>query len=1233
VNVAASTTPAKASEPQTDTPKAQFVHLHNHSHYSLLDGLQKVPGMLDRIQELGMDAVALTDHGTLSGTVEFYKECKKRGINPIIGIEAYVAPRGHLDKSGRQDLNPYHLVLLAYSTKGYHNLMKLVTIANLQGFYGKPRIDRQLMEQYHEGLIALSGCAGGEVAGHIIDGNMAEAANVAQWYETTFGKGNYFLELQAHEHQWATQKTINAGKIELSKQTGIPVVVTADSHYSEHKNRDAHETLLCVQTGKTLDDPTRMSMDMDLFLSSQEEIMERFAHIPEAYENTVKIAERCKVKLDLGGILIPTFPVPEEGISELDYLHKLCWQGLTFRYGGIPKEDVGTITEARARELVEPEVCARLDYELGVISKMGYDGYFLITADFMNWGKNQGIVFGPGRGSAAGSIVAYVLNITDLDPLKYDLLFERFLNPDRISMPDIDIDIQAGRRGEVIDYVTEKYGTERVSQIITFGTMAARNAVRDTGRVLGYSYAEVDAIAKLIPQPVQGRHTPLAVSVGLKEGKQPADPILTNEYKTNARAKKLIDLAIQLEGTIRNNGVHAAGVVIAPAPLVNYLPIQRAQKGGFATQYSMSYVEELGLLKMDFLGLLNLDVINQAQRIIRKVYGRDIDLPNLPLDDPETYALLSRGDTTGVFQLESAGMKKYLRQLKPSAFDDIVAMVALYRPGPMQFIDDFIDRKHGRKEVTYEHPGLEAALGSTYGILVYQEQFMQISKDMCGFTGGQADTLRKAIGKKQLDTMRKMKQLFIAGMIEKSGVTKKFAEEFWQQLEAFADYCFNKSHSACYGLIAYQTAYLKAHYPSAFMAALLTQDYGNIDRIAIEIAECQRMGVKVLPPDVNESFREFAVVKDSGNIRFGLSAIKNVGAGAIEAILRTREDAGNFTGIEDFAKRVNSRECNKKAWESFAKCGAFDQLVGGDRNKLLQNLELITAYGSKAQKNALSGQIDIFGSLGTDEAAPQLHLEPAIRQATTREQLMWEKELMGLYLSSHPLDDYAAYLADTAQPIINVTPGADGKLVRIGGMITSARKILTKKGDVMAFVGIEDQSGGSTELIVFPKAFAKSPDVYEVDNIIFATGKISARDREGRLEDEAKVMVDSAKLIDYDTAVKYVPRPVAVSASTVRSPAALPVRTAGPTITALATRSNDEEPPLVMALSDLSDTALLQRIKIILSAHSGGVETYIVTGGISPKKIRLPFKVAISDDLMSELTGVIGEGRVVRGRS
>lgn len=1201
-----------------------FVHLHNHSHYSLLDGLQKVPGMLERVQELGMDAVAITDHGTLSGVVEFYKTAHKMGIKPIIGVETYVAPRGHLDKAGRQDLNPYHLVLLAETTAGYHNLVKLISTSQLDGFYGKPRIDHGLLETYHDGLIALSACAGGEVASHIMDGNLPEAERIATWYDQTFGRGNYYLELQAHEHEWPTQKKINDALISLSETTGIPMVVTADSHYSRPENRDAHETLLCVQTGKTLDDKNRMTMDMHLYVSSPEEIAERFTRAPEAIANTVKIAERCQAELDLGKILIPTFPVPESGLSERDYLHRLCWQGLAYRYAGIPKEDVGGITEAKARSLVDKKIADRLDYELGVIANMGYDGYFLIVADFINWGKNAGIIFGPGRGSAAGSIVAYALNITDLDPIKYDLLFERFLNPDRISMPDIDIDIQDTRRGEVIDYVTEKYGQDRVAQIITFGTMAARNAVRDTGRVLGYSYDEVDRIAKLIPQPIQGRHIPLAVSTGLKEGKVPADPDLAKEYRANPRAQTVINLAIQLEGTIRNNGVHAAGVVIAPAPIVNYLPLQRAQKGIPCTQYAMGAVEELGLLKMDFLGLSNLTIINNALRIIKKVYHQSVDLGSLPLDDATTYNLLASGDTTGVFQLESAGMKRYLRELKPSQFDDIIAMVALYRPGPMQFIDDFIDRKHGRKEVTYEHDGMQAALGNTYGILVYQEQFMQISKDMCGFTGGQADTLRKAIGKKQRETMAKMQGLFIEGMVTKSGVSQEFAENFWHQLEAFADYCFNKSHSACYGLIAYQTAYLKANFPSAFMAALLTSDFGNIDRIAIEVTECQHMGITVLPPDVNESFLEFAVVPGSGDIRFGLSAIKNVGTAPIEAILRAREEGGPFTNLQDFATRVSARECNRKVWESLAKCGAFDSIAGVDRATILHNLDLITSYAAKAQKNALSGQIDIFGSLGVADAAPDLRLDPAPIPASNREQLAWEKELMGLYLSHHPLDDYAAYLADTTQPIGRMTPEADGKLARIGGLITGVRKIFTKKGDAMAFVAIEDKSG-STELVVFPKAYAASPEVYEPDNIVMVSGKISSRDRDGSLNGEPKVMVDNAKIINYDLARNHQPLRVQPS-QTEPKPKSAPVVSQRGKLPYSAPPTGQQ---VVLAVENTSD-AMLHALKDVIRSHPGGADMYLQVGGSAGKKLRLPFRVDASDELAQALEKLADDALVTR---
>ncbi len=1190
-----------------------FVHLHNHSHYSLLDGLQKVPGMLDRAKELGMDTMAITDHGTLCGAIEFYTEAAKRDIKPIIGIEAYVAPRNHTDKTGKIDANPYHLILLAYNNTGLQNLMKLSTISHLEGFYYKPRIDRELLAKYHEGLIALSACMGGELAQHLMSDAQEQAEEVVSWYTSTFGVDNYYIELQDHGHEWEQQNQLNNKLIAIAKKTNTPMVVTADCHYSRHGDREAHEILLCVQTGKQLNDSDRMTMDSALFISDPKDVASRWKHLPEVLENTVKIAARADVSIELGKILIPKFPVPTEQ-SEREYLHQLVWQGLAWRYGGIAKEDISTISEARARELVEPRLVERLDFELGVIAKMGYDGYFLIVADFINWGKNQGIIFGPGRGSAAGSIVAFALNITDLDPMKYDLLFERFLNPDRISMPDIDVDMQDTRRGEVIEYVVSKYGEERVAQIITFGTMAARNAVRDTGRALGYTYAEVDLIAKLIPPPVQGRHIPLAKSIQ-------DDPDLKKEYEGNPRTKNLIDLAMRLEGTIRSNGVHAAGVVIAPEAIVNYMPLQRAQKGGNATQFDMHWVEELGLLKMDFLGLSNLTIIQNALRIIKKVYGKSINISELPLDDKKTYELLSRGDTTGVFQLESAGMKRYLRELKPSVFDDIIAMVALYRPGPMQFIDDFIDRKHGRQEVHYEHPGLENALGNTYGILVYQEQFMQISKDMCGFTGGQADTLRKAIGKKQRETMAKMKVAFIDGMVEHSQVERAFAEKFWQQLEAFADYCFNKSHSACYGLIAYQTAYLKAHYPSAFMAALMSSNYDNIEKVAIDVTECRHMGIQVLSPDVNESYLEFSVVPESGDIRFGMSAIKNVGHGAIEAIVAARGEGGPFSGIEDFCKRVSAREVNKKVWESLIKCGAFDSL--GERGQLLHNLDTVTGYAARAQKNALSGQIDIFGSLGVEENLPMLHLDFPPVKITSRDRLGWEKELLGLYLSEHPLDNFDAYLLDHARPIGDLTVDLEGQAVTIGGIITTVRKILTKSGTNMAFCGLEDKSG-SVELIVFPKAYEKYPDIWSGDGAILVKGKVSTKDRDGKLGTEIKIMVDEARIIDYDKSTAYQKRRNSEEANKPKKPEVA----AASDVSRGTSVSVAPSGYLILTLQDTGDTERLVRIKNLLQQHGGEQEAFIILPGDPPKKIRLPFKIVTSPDLVGGLQEIVGKQNV-----
>lgn len=1209
------------SAPRPAVPGSDFVHLHNHCHYSLLDGLQKVPQMLDRAKELGMSAIAMTDHGTLSGVIEFYNEAKSRDIKPIIGLEAYVATRGMHDKAGKIDANPYHLILLAKNNQGYQNLMRLSTQAHLEGFYYKPRIDRELLAKYKDGLICLSGCASGEVARHILNGAMDEAKKVVEWYRDLFGKDNYYLELQDHE-EWEPQIRINKGLIELNQQTGVPLVVTADSHYTCREDREAHEVLLCVQTGKTIGDTDRMEMDMALFVTGADEVISRWKHIPDAVSNTVKIAESCNVELELGKILIPKFPTPD-GKTEGSYLKELCWQGAMWRYGDIPKEDMPLQTETKARNQLPSEVIERLDYELGIIENMGFQGYFLIVADFINWGKNRGIIFGPGRGSAAGSIVAYILNITDLNPLEYDLLFERFLNPDRISMPDIDLDIQDTRRGEVIDYVTEKYGQDRVAQIITFGTMAARNAVRDTGRALGMPYAEVDLIAKKVPPPVQGRHIPLAKSVV-------DDPELRAEYNNNPRAKNLIDLAQKLEGTIRSNSVHAAGVVIAPDDIVKFVPLQRAQKGGICTQYSMNPVEQLGLLKMDFLGLSNLTIIKNTLRIVRKVYGKNIDIADIPLDDTKTYELFSRGDTTGVFQLESAGMKRYLKELKPTKFDDIVAMCALYRPGPMQFIDDFIDRKHGRKKVVYEHPGLESALSSTYGVLVYQEQFMQISKEMCGFTGGQADTLRKAIGKKQRDTMAKMKTAFIDGMVEQSKVERKFAEEFWGRLEAFADYCFNKSHSACYALIAVQTAYLKANYPAAFMAALMTSNYDNTDKISMEVTETQRMGINVLPPNVNESYLEFGVVPKTGAITFGLSAIKNVGMGAIEAIVQTREDGGRFTSVEDFAKRVSATEINRKVWEALIKSGAMEEF--GERGQLLHNLDLIISYASKAQKNALSGQIDIFGSMGADDALPGLKLELPSHQTSSREQLGWERELLGLYLSSHPLKDYSEYLEDNVTPIKSITPSHEGRVVTIGGMVTTVRKITTKTGGMMAFVGIEDLTGDSLELIVFPKSYEATSYLWEPDTVVEVKGKVNTKDRDGAATEEIKIMVDGAKRIDYDMARAYKPDPKKGPVVVETTPAKITAKPQVPVDAQSGKEVSANQNGLVIKLSKLTSTRVLAEIKDILTSTPGETPSYLIMPGNPPKKIRLAHSVQISDRLIEKLKASIKDGSVELAR-
>ncbi len=1216
-NVATKTNALQASD---------YVHLHNHTQYSLLDGLTKVPALIDYVKQKGMVAVAQTDHGTMSGAIEFYKTATAEGVKPIIGMETYVAARTHLDKDPGKDKPNFHLILLAMNNQGYQNLMALSTTANLDGYYYKPRIDHHLLKKHNEGLIVLSGCIGGEVGDALRNEQYDQAKEIASWYKSVFGD-RYYIEVQDHGHpehhsKWTEQERVNKGLLKLAKELDIPPVVTCDAHYLQHEDQEAHEILLCVQTGSFLSDEKRMSLkDLELHVADPAEIIERWSTLcPEAVSNTRAIADRCNVEIELGKILIPKFPVPK-GETEKSYLVKQTYRGLAWRYANVTADESEKLSVEDAKKLLSEPVLERAEYELGIIENMGFNGYFLIIADFMNWGKDQGIVFGPGRGSAAGSIISYALKITELDPLKYDLLFERFLNPDRISMPDVDIDIMDTRRDEVIQYCADKYGHEQVANIVTFGTMAARNAVRDVARVLQVPYAEADRFAKMIPAPVQGMHIPLKVSLE-------KDPDLKAEYASNETAKRVFDLAMRVEGTIRSHGVHAAGVVIAPDKIVKFAPLEMAQKGVVATQYPKDPIEELGLLKMDFLGLSNLTIIKNTLRIIKRVYGKEIDINSIPLDDEAAYKLFQRGDTTGVFQLESAGMKRYLKDLRPTTFEDIVAMVALYRPGPMQFIDEFIARKHGERDIVYPHPSMKNSLENTYGVLVYQEQVMQISKEVCGFTGGEADTLRKAIGKKKIDIMRKMRQRMIEGGQEVSGIPPAVMEKFWKQLEDFAAYCFNKSHAACYGLIAYQTAYLKAHYPAAFMAALMTSDYDDTDRLAIEITECKKMGIKVLPPDVNESFVEFAVVpdpKDADNrfadVRFGMNAIKNVGTNAVEEILRARQENGHFDDLEQFLSTVNPRIVNRKAMESLIKAGAFDRF--GERSKLLHNLDMMLAFAQRLQKQASSGQVDLFGAAdGVVVERAKLELQPPLETHDVREQLLWERELLGLYLSQHPLELFEVYLNEQCTPLKELKPEHDGRVVCVGGSIVDVREILTKNGKKMAFVKIEDNTG-EMEVILFPNSLQQTLGLWERDRVVLIRGRVNAKDRDGNISNEAKIVVDDAREITVQQATGYqatgkkqkIPKP--------NTKAKMP----GP-----GAKSVDESPKdqkLYIRLENSQDQQQLTSLKQTLDSFRGTTEVVLVLGSADSRQaIKLPTGIDRESDAVFQLRELVGADNI-----
>ena len=1067
---------------------SDFIHLHLHSHYSLLDGLTKIPELLDRALEYGIKSLALTDHGTLSGVIEFYKEAQKRDIKPIIGMEAYLSAASHLRKESASDRRSTHLILLAKNNQGYRNLIKLASIAYLDGFYYRPRIDKQLLKKYNQGLIVLSGCMGGEISEAINSNNLDKAQEIALWYKKVFGN-RFYLELQDHAHNQPSQKRLNDQLLKLSEKLKIEPVVTADSHYLDKTDAQAHEVLLCIQTKNLMDDQNRMSLKgWQLDFSHPQTVIKRWQKLcPQAILNTKKIADQCQVEIRFDQVLLPTFKVPRQKDNSV-YLKQLVFTGLADRYLNLKLADCQELSVTQIRQKLTKEVIERADYELSVIKKMNFASYFLIVWDFCRWGKENNIFFGPGRGSAAGSIVSYSLRITDIDPLKYNLLFERFLNTYRISMPDIDIDIQDNRRDEVIQYVTQKYGQDRVASIVTMGTMAARNAVRDVARVLNVPYLQADRLAKMLPPPVFGRN------VSLKDSLQ-KDQALKAKYNQDDQARQVIDLAMQLEGTIRSHGVHAAGIVIAPTALTDYLPLEVTSKGVVTSQYSMFPIEDLGLLKMDFLGLSNLTIIKNALRIIRKVYNKTIDLEDLDLADAKTYKLLSSADTTGVFQLESKGMRQYLQRLKPANFEDIAAILALYRPGPISagLVDQFVERRHGRQKVTVKHPAFAKVLASTYGVLVYQEQVMRISRDVCGFDGMEADELRKAIGKKQRDRMRKMKQKFIEGGVKKGKIPRNIIEDFWEDIVGFADYAFNRSHSVSYGMITYQTAYLKAHFRAALMAAMMTSDSGNTDRLKIAVAECNQVGLKVLPPDINQSFPEFAVIKKDKNqsvIRFGLEAIKGVSSQAVQRLVEIRNQAGPYNDLADFViRQKDNPTLNRKTLENLIKSGVFESLTS--REQALANLDNLVNLLSWVNKKEASQQASLWDDSQEAKAdLSALHLDSRAQQEfdlTTK--LDWEKELLGIYVSQHPLDAYQQPLDDyqltpLSELEVEIENIVQGTRYQIAGLISNFKAVVAKVSRrKMAVIDLEDRSG-SIELVVFPALFEEYKDCWAEGSIL-----------------------------------------------------------------------------------------------------------------------------------------------------
>ncbi|NLS44530.1 MAG: DNA polymerase III subunit alpha, partial [Firmicutes bacterium] len=1040
----------------------EFVHLHLHTQYSLLDGACKLPDLMTRLNELGFHACAITDHGVLYGVVDFYKTAKRYGIKPIIGCEVYISPRGRHEKVPHIDDDQYHLVLLAKNETGYKNLVKLSSIGFTEGHYYKPRVDTEALKMWNEGLIALSGCLAGEIPSLLLKGDYMGAKAKATELSNIFGPDNFYLEIQSNgipeQHQ------VNKGLVQLSRESGIPLVATNDVHYIYKEDARIHDVLLCIQTGKTVEDPDRLRFPTDEFyLKSSEEMKAAFRDTPEAVTNTLSIAERCNFDFEFGKLGMPRFEVPQ-GFTEEMYLKHLANEGLKERYG--------VITE---------ELKNRLNYELGIIVKMGYAGYFLIVWDFIRFALEHGIYVGPGRGSAPGSLLSYALGITNIDPMKYGLIFERFLNPERITMPDIDIDFCYERRGEVIDYVTDKYGVDRVAQIITFGTMAARGAIRDVGRALDVPYSEVDKIAKLIPAEL-GMTIEKALNASIE---------FKDAYTKDEKLKELIDTAKAVEGMPRHVSVHAAGVVISDDPLTERVPLYKSNDGTVTTQYSMEDLEALGILKMDFLGLRTLTVIGEALRNIYRTQGVKVDINNIDLEDPKVYETLCSGDSLGVFQLESSLFQSLLKEVKPECFEDIVAILALGRPGPLGRVQDFAKQKHGEMPIEYFHPDLEPVLKETYGNMLYQEQVMKVASTLAGFTLGEADILRRAMGKKKPEVLTAQKEKFLNGARNR-GIDPDMAEHAFELMEFFSGYGFNKSHSAAYSLISYQTAWLKVYYPLEYMAALLTSVSGVSEKVAFYVDACCQMGIETLPPDINESLESFTVVDK--RIRFGLGAVKNIGRNAVLAIIKAREKKGRFKSFADFCEKVDLHDVNKKAIESLIRCGAFD-FTGAKRRALLTVLDRTLDASSMRQKEKQGGQASFFDLFDEDEefAADEIDL-PDIPEFSDRELLRMEKELLGLYVSGHPLREVASELRKycSAQVTGLSLEYKDGDEVAVGGLITSLRKITTRNtGKPMAFFSLEDLTG-TIDIVVFPRVYEESSPIISEDSIVLVEGRLES---------------------------------------------------------------------------------------------------------------------------------------------